>query len=255
MLIRKRWLLVIPAIRLMLLSSGCTATRAPARLQHPMLETLESTPHSAPLATVKLPSFSGDPSRRADDAETRAMRQQVAAAARAFVGHTKLSAGGHRLPFDCSGLARAAYLQVGIDLVDVAPREGENATSTIYRYVSQNGVLYQTGPPEVGDLIFFHDTYDLDGNGRRDDGLTHVAIVEEVEPDGTVTMVHRVSRGILRYRMNLRFPDMVKDPATGKRLNHYLRGADADFPAMTTASLFAGYGTVIVHSTAAVPNS
>ena len=69
--------------------------------------------------------------------------------------------------------------------------------------------------------------------------------MESVDSDGTVTLVHRVSRGILRYRMNLKVPDAVKEQATGKRVNHYLRKGEGAVPPKTTAALFAGYGTVI----------
>ena len=48
-------------------------------------------------------------------------------------------------------------------------------------------------------------------NGRRDDKLTHVAIVESVNDSGTISIIHLGSRGISRIFMNLYEPDVYKD--------------------------------------------
>ncbi len=245
---RSRLLMLAATLRLLLYGSACTVATAPARPLHPMLADQGGAPHTAPLATVRRPSFDGNPGDRADDARTEELRAQVASAARGYVGQRKLKALGRALPFDCSGLARATYLQLGIDLMDVEPKRGENGVSAIYRYARRHGIVYKRGRPAIGDLVFFHDTYDRNRNGRRDDPLTHIGVVERVQDDGTVTVVHTVSRGVLRYRMNLRFPDRLRDPGGKHRVNHILRRAEGSRPSKTTASLFAGYATIIHHA-------
>ena len=97
---------------------------------------------------------------------------------------------------------------------------------------------------KTGDLVFFHNTYDRNRDGRLNDSLTHVGVVEEVKTDGTVTYVHHAGARILRFRMNLDQPNAVRDPKTGRRLNHPLRRASGSQPSMTSGQLFAGYGTL-----------
>jgi len=242
---RKRLFIISVTLRLVLLSSSCAVTKAPSALKHPMLAAEEGAPGSAPLVRAARPSFDGDVNDRASDPATVELRAQVAQAARTYVGKRRIKYDGTRLPYDCSGLARAAYLHVGIDLTQVEPRAGENGVGAIYRFARDNGIVYRHGRPEVGDLVFFHDTYDRNGNGRRDDPLTHVAVVERSDDDGTVTLVHRVSRGVLRYRMNLSHPEQIRLIGSRKRVNHYLRKPEGGLPAQTTATLFAGYATVI----------
>jgi hypothetical protein len=238
------------AVRLALLGAGCTAASAPSRLHHPMLGADDGGPHLAPFASVRNPDFEGDPGARAEDPRSVELRQQVAQAARRQVGQRDLVVDGKPLPYDCSGLARAAYLEHGIDLMAVDAHDGDNAVRTIYRYARARGIVYRHGRPQPGDLVFFHDTYDRNRNGRRDDVLTHVGVVEQVDDDGTVTLVNTVSRGVLRYKMNLRYPERVRDPDSGRRINHYLRKAEGDQASRTTAELFAGYATIIVDAAA-----
>jgi len=112
----------------------------------------------------------------------------------------------------------------------------------------ERGLLHTHKVPDVGDLVFFDDTHDRNGDGRADDPLTHVGIVERVDADGTVTFIHRVRRGVLRYRMNLFRPDERRDRKTGKVLNHHLRlGASADGRRLT-GQLFHAFATVLPQS-------
>lgn len=241
----QRLLLACFLLRVLFLATGCTVSKAPAKLVHPMLSAQGGSPHSSPFATVRRATFNDNPNQRSSDHKTQALRMAVANAARSYVGHKRITSHGKKLPFDCSGLARASYMAIGIDLMDVQHKPKENGVSSIYRYVRRHGLLYRDHSPVVGDLVFFHNTYDRNGNGRRDDQLTHIAVVESIDRDGTITIVHRVSRGILRYRMNLRFPETTRNAETKKRFNHYLRAAEGSQPAQTTAALFAGYGTVV----------
>jgi len=237
---------------LVLFSVSCATSKPATELKHPALIKREAAQAAA--VGVARPAFDGSPRTRSEDARSIELRQAVARAARGYVGKRALLVGNQKLPFDCSGLARASYLQLGIDLTAIDPIPDENAVTTIYRYVKRNGILYRSGTPTIGDLVFFNDTFDRNSNGQRDDPLTHVAVVEAVEPDGTVVIVHRVTNGILRYRMNLQHPDLIRDPLSKKRINHFLRKAGNGKSSRTTAQLFAGFGTVI-RSADAVPNN
>ncbi len=248
----RNYLLIAASLRIALYSSGCTTVAAPAMYSHPMLAQSGvelGAPHSAPLRPkLRTAKFNGDPSQRQNDDATRADRAQIARYARSYLGKQRFVVKGKQLPFDCSGLARAVYLREGIDLMQTPLRADENAVNIIYDYAQRHGIVYRYGKPAVGDLVFFDNTYDRNHNGRRDDPMTHIGVVESVRSDGTVTVVHTVARGVLRYRMNLRYPERTRDPNTGVRVNHYLRRKSGHYKAQTTAALFAGYATIITSS-------
>jgi hypothetical protein len=165
--------------------------------------------------------------------------------AAAFVGAPRIEAAGRRLRFDCSGLARGVYLTHGVDLFDgIETDDTANGVRLIYRHVSRYGRIHDGPDPRPGDLVFFHNTLDRDGDGRANDLFTHVGIVERVEADGTVLFVSHVSRGIERYRMNLAAPSrrLADD---GRVLNDYMRRRRPSDPSPTrylTGELFAGFG-------------
>ena len=173
-----------------------------------------------------------------DAPSNAASREAVVAAARALLGKTRIHIGGKEYSDDCSGLVRAVFDQVGVDLF-INARRKDNGVTAIYRFAEANGRLYTGGRPVAGDLVFFHDTY-----SHRSSGLTHVALVEQVQDDQTVWIIHRVRRGVVRYRMNLLRPDARFDKS-GRVLNDYLRFASAKDKDVLTAQLFSAYATIL----------
>jgi len=160
-----------------------------------------------------------------------------------LVGKKHVVLGGKRYGDDCTGLVRGVFAQVGVDLMSSAAA-GDNGVTAIYRFATQHGRVYEGGRPVAGDLVFFRDTYDLNRDGRVNDGLTHVGLVEKIEEDGTVIVIHRVARGVVRYRMNLAFRDQAMTPE-GRPVNDWLRAPLAGATPQLTAQLFAGYATVL----------
>ena len=163
--------------------------------------------------------------------------RRVARRAASLVGDSLAS---YRVPDDCSGLVRLAYQYVGVELLSQGTQSGENASSAIYRRAQRAGALHQR-TPHPGDVVFFRETYDRNGDGLRNDGVTHVGVIESVAGDGTVVFVHRGGGGVARSRMNLRVKGARS--ASGQVVNHYLRRAEGDEPARLTRELFVGYGT------------
>lgn len=170
-------------------------------------------------------------------------RSRIVALASSLVGSKRILVRGRRFGSDCTGLVRAAGAELGVDLMKRG-EPGENGVSAIWRFVQHHGRTFRGGRPLPGDLVFFRDTYDVDGDGRLGDGLSHVGIVEAVDERGTVSVIHRVSSGVARYRMNLERPDAARG-ADGSRLNDWLRAPGKSAPARLTAQLFAGYGTFL----------
>ena len=163
--------------------------------------------------------------------------RRVARRAATLVG---VSLERYRVPDDCSGLVRLAYQAVGIELLSHGTLPGENAVSAIYRRAQRSGALHRR-QPRPGDIVFFRETYDRNRDGVRNDGLTHVGVIEAVERDGTVVFVHRGGSGVKRSRMNLRSPEQRSQG--GRVLNDYLRRAEAHERARLTSELFEGYAS------------
>lgn len=160
---------------------------------------------------------------------------RIAARARKLVGVSSLRRVSSRYPDDCTGLVRVAAEPEGVVLFDDNARASDNGVTAIWRRARAAGALHKRRP-RPGDLVFFRETYDRNRDGRRNDGLTHIAVVESVAPDGTVTFVHRGGKGVSRSRMNLKAP-------RDKKRNDYLRSADRRTRAYLTGELFAVYAS------------
>ena len=167
-----------------------------------------------------------------------AAASEVARAASQWVGVTQWAQRGFRS--DCSGFVGAVYDAAGQDLREVLPA-ASSGTEALYRLAQSEGGIFQVGLPRPGDLVFFHDTYDRDGDGRLNDAFTHVAVVETVETGGTVVMIHLLEAGVTRSRMTLSQPAHGRG-ADGRVLNDTLRRASGRTPAALTSTLFHAFG-------------
>lgn len=208
----------------------------------------------APRAVVRPePSAPPPPAARAASSETAAPSAPAPAAsldvtpvleaARAHVGGRRVVVGGRSYPADCSNFVRAMFLTAGIDVWGDGFLPGENGVAAIHRFVERHGSLHR-GPPQPGDVVFFDDTYDKNRNGRIDDPLSHAGVVDQVDADGLVWVIHLASRGVVRDPMHLGRPGDARD-AAGRAINAWLRARRAGDPPGTrylTGALFAGYG-------------
>jgi len=177
-------------------------------------------------------------------------RNAIVRTAAKLVGAKTLESNGRRIAYDCAGMTRAIFLKHGIDLYDGGASNPEaNGVRLIHAHIRQQGTFHQGPVVHPGDLVFFDNTWDYNGDGKVNDPLTHVGIVERQEPDGTVIFISRVAGAIERYRMNLGLPH-VHETADGRILNDYLRRKDVIDPANTgylTGELFAQFATRVGH--------
>ena len=104
---------------------------------------------------------------------------------------------------DCSGFVEGVYSKADIAL--------EGSSADLWETAHEMGVFHERSVPWIGDVVFFENTWDRNGNGRVDDGITHVGIVVGTSADGTVSVVHRGGSGISSLTMNLQH----RDEATG----------------------------------------
>ncbi|MGA9526083.1 MAG: NlpC/P60 family protein [Myxococcaceae bacterium] len=158
-----------------------------------------------------------------------------------WVGLSSLRKVSRRVPDDCSGLVRLAYLEAGLPLAPSEGKRGDNMTTALWRRVDRLGAL-RIADPKPGDLVFFSETYDRNRDGRRNDGLTHIGIVEEVLANGTVVFIHRGDNGVKRSRMNLLDGARHKDE-NGEVLNDWLRRRDRKHRAYLAGELLTGFAS------------
>jgi hypothetical protein len=148
------------------------------------------------------PAFEADPDQAPE--VTRAV-----AAASALVGQRDIVVGGVDYGPDCAALVRAAFAQGGRPL----PPDARDAEA-LHALADRRGTLSAGDHLEVGDMVFLSD--------RPGGPPVHVGLVARIEPDGTALVLHRVTRGVLRVRINLAYPERPTDPATGKHINDTL---------------------------------
>jgi hypothetical protein len=175
-------------------------------------------------------------------------QQAVIETAARMVGGRTFEVGGRRIASDCAGVTRAIFLRHGIDLY-AGGEAGANANGVrlIYDHVKHHGRLHRGPMVRAGDLVFFDDTWDYNGDGVANDALTHVGVVETVDSEGTVVFISRVAAAVQRYRMNLRMPNIHRT-SDGRVLNDYLRRkrwSDSGETAYLTGELFAGFGSLV----------
>ena len=175
-------------------------------------------------------------------------RSAIVEAAARLVGVRAITSQGRRIAYDCAGVTRAIFLEHGIDLYRGAFNDPKgNGVRLIHNHVRQHGTFHRGPNVSPGDLVFFDNTWDFNGDGQLNDPLTHVGIVERLEPDGTVVFISRVANAVERYRMNLDQPHVHKT-AQGLVLNDYIRRklpTDPDHSARLTGELFSFYGDLL----------
>jgi hypothetical protein len=153
---------------------------------------------------------------------------------------------GSPVPRDCSGFVRAIYQTAGIDLF-ADGRRSDNGVRAIARYVDHRGRWRRGAVPVAGDLVFFDNSYDRNGDGRLNDRFTHVGIVDAVSGDGTAMIIHASNHGIVREPMNLFRPHDATDEH-GRPVNAILREKgprDTPRTPHLMSELFAGFGSVL----------
>jgi hypothetical protein len=149
-------------------------------------------------------------------AETEDVQRLLAEGGRWAVGRRSLVVRGRRFPYDCTGLVLAIYWYAGIDLARDFERYEGNGVTRLYRSLENQKLLYTSTGPVVGDVIFWDNTYDRNGDGQWNDALTHVGMVLRCSPDGDIQYVHlNYSRGIVVESMNLLQPDVHRKLVRG----------------------------------------
>jgi len=144
------------------------------------------------------------------------VQARLLAGAHYFLGKTELVWAGRTYTYDCTGTILAIYAYAGIDLADRFSHYSGNGVQRLYKIMGYHDLLYSTHLPQVGDIIFWDNTYDANGNGLWDDALTHAGMVVGVTPSGEISYVHQnYAKGIVIEKMNLVHPDVYTEDEGG----------------------------------------
>lgn len=106
---------------------------------------------------------------------------------------------------------------------------------------------FSEGRPNAGDLIFFHNSRDLNGDGKSNDWYTSLGIVVRVLKDGTIVFIAPGVHEISELRANLDRPRTRKNERRQTILNDYIRPktlADKGSTQYLAGELFAGFAHI-----------
>ncbi len=159
-----------------------------------------------------------------------------------LIGVDRLYVGGTEYRDDCTGAVLAVYAAAGINLGAQFHRYEGNGVARLHRMTLDHRLYFRAAPdarPEPGDIVFFDNTWDRNGNRRWDDELTHMGLVVAVDRAGTISYLHNhVRRGVIIDQMNLRRPE---EPGLNAPMR--LRGSPRDGSGRRLAShLVRGFG-------------
>ncbi len=136
----------------------------------------------------------------------------LAGQARALVGERdRIEVNGVRFNADCSGTMLAVFYAAGLDLRPGFNRvRGDTGVERLYNLMESAGLLDDSDLPQPGSLVFWDDTYDRNGDGKKNDHLSHVGLIVSADRGGNLSYVHYHYRdGVVEERMNLREPSVA----------------------------------------------
>jgi len=125
--------------------------------------------------------------------------------------------------------------------------DGKEFNRTLYRELRNRGMTYDSAAPQPGDIIFFHNTWDRNNDGRNNDWYTGTGIVTAVE-EATVVFVGVANGQVRELRMNLDKPDVRRIEEEKTNLNSFMRAkrlSDPEYTQYLSGELFAGYASIL----------
>ncbi|MGL4388055.1 MAG: CHAP domain-containing protein [Brevinema sp.] len=150
---------------------------------------------------------------------------------------------------DCSGFVAFLFHLAGLNLKKLYGI-ADNGVTAIWEGLHIQGFILDNQDLQIGDIIFFDNTYDMNKNMVWDDALSHIAVVESVDEFQTITYVHYGSKGVTRAKMNLKHPHIfiTNIQENSYRFNDVLRNSDQRGinPDYLSGSLYRGAARVSV---------
>lgn len=199
-------------------------------------------------AAVVKPPNAGWPPAGLAPAVTPAKRLATLAKARSMVGWTgtAIRVDGKSFRADCAGFVSACYYSAGVNLFQGASpaKSLDTACQILWDRCKGRAIADRNRKPKTGDLVFFDNTWDRNGNRLRDDRLTHIGLVDSVDADGAIHCLHFSSGMVKRFTMDPSRPGVAHK--NGKTVNDWLRRAAPGEKASSkdlAGALFAAFAT------------
>jgi hypothetical protein len=150
---------------------------------------------------------------------------------------------------DCIGTVSAIFYSAGIDITKYFYKYDGGGVKRFYYTLKDNCALYKKTKPEIGDVIFWDNTWDSNNDGKLgNDYMTHVGMIMSIDDDGTINFIHaNYVKGIIIEQMNLENPTEYKDK-NGKIINSpmYINSSLKVHPDhWLSGDLFNHYGAVL----------
>ncbi len=185
-------------------------------------------------------------------ARMAAFREKIVTVANGVIGvkygQKGVTVAGKTFTMDCIGTVSALYWGAGVDITADFGKYDGNGVSQLYQSLRDRKALREGKAPEVGDVVFWDNTWDRNEDGVfGNDPLTHAGVVVKVDPDGTAHYVHaNVFKGVTIEFMNLDDPSTNRN-ADGKVINSGLymgsyQGNPKNPPRWTSGDLWKVYG-------------
>lgn len=122
---------------------------------------------------------------------------------------------------------------------DVDVDRGQPYARALHDKLKENGVPVANTAARAGDLVFFRDTADSNGNGKPDDGVTMVGVVERVEGSRAVFIAQRAEK-VRRMAVDATRPMVVRDEHEQVVNTRLVRWPGSQVP-LTTGQCLVGY--------------
>jgi hypothetical protein len=153
-------------------------------------------------------------------------QKAVLASARTLIGlapESRVNVNGRTFVLDCIGTVSAIFYGIDIDVQRDFRRYSGDGVNRLYQSLKALNTLHKDLYPRPGDVIFWDNTWDANGDGiLTDDPRTHAGVVLSVDKDGTIHYVHEhIIKGVTIEAMNLLHPRDYYDPQ-GRIINNAL---------------------------------
>ncbi len=147
------------------------------------------------------------------------IRAKIVEGAMMLINKDSVIVDGVKFNLDCTGTVLGAYYYAGIDLRKLFPEFTGGGVSRIYKSLEKRDLLYSTNFPLAGDIIFWDNTWDRNGDGKVNDYLTHIGLIISSDNNGNIEyMHHHCTEGIVIEKMNLLKPDVFMEVVNGKQV-------------------------------------
>ena len=141
---------------------------------------------------------------------------------------------------DCSGFVVGLYSSLGYKIMLNHPRGRYTLSQLLFINLRKRGLVYMSGDPRRGDLVFFRGT-----TRKMQNRVSHVGIVDDILKDHTVIIINYGSKGISKLKMNLLHPHLYKSK-NGRILNDFIvkKNNSNVILRLLAAEHFSGYGNL-----------